>query len=211
MKSNFDIVVIGGSAGSYNVIRKILSSLPSKFPLSVVLCLHRLRDVRSGLCESLKQVSILDIQEAEDKTLVLKQKVYLAPANYHLLFENTKHFVLSVDEEVNFSRPSIDLTFDSAARIFGERVIAILLSGANSDGVKGISNCKNNGGFTIVQNPDDAAVASMPRHAIKNFTPDMIATESEIIQFLNEIGKKKLKTNLNAKPEKVKPSVRFLK
>ncbi|MCK4921300.1 MAG: chemotaxis protein CheB, partial [Bacteroidales bacterium] len=189
--------------------RNILSSLSSDFSLPIVLCLHRLRDFRSGLCESLRQVSTLDILEPEDKSPVFGQMVYLAPANYHLLFEDTNHFVLSVDEEVNFSRPAIDLTFDSAARVFGKKVLVILLSGANSDGVKGISNCKDNGGYTMVQDPDDAAVATMPKNAIKYFSPDKIATEKEIIQFLNKINKGNIKPK--AKLEKSKPSVRFIK
>ena len=187
MKKDYKIAVIGGSAGSFNLVRRILESLPATFPLPVVLCLHRRRDFRNGFVESLNPGSSLKVVEPLDKDPIKKGYVYLAPSNYHLIVETGDTISLSTGEEENYSRPSIDLTFESAVEAYGEKMIAILLSGANSDGAKGMACTKRKGGLTIVQSPEDAPFDTMPREALKLFSPDRIMSCDEIISFLKSL------------------------
>jgi two-component system, chemotaxis family, protein-glutamate methylesterase/glutaminase len=190
MAGNIKIVVIGGSAGSYNVVRKILLALPSDFPVPIVLCLHRLKDVRNGFVESLNLNSKIKVKEPEDKDPVRSGYVYLSPANYHLLIEPSHYFALSTEDNINFSRPSLDITFDSAGYSFRDKMAGILLSGANGDGAKGLLSASRNGAFTIVQDPADAKFNIMPNEAIKLFEPCKILSEDGIVDFI-----KSLKTN----------------
>lgn len=187
MKKGYKIAVIGGSAGSFNLVRRILESLPASFPLPVVLCLHRRRDIRNGFVESLNPGSSLKVVEPLDKEPIKNGFAYLAPSNYHLIVENNETVSLSTGEEENYSRPSIDLTFKSAAEAYGEKMIAVILSGANSDGAKGISFSKSKGALTIVQSPEDAPFETMPREALKLFNPDRIMSCDEIIDFLKSL------------------------
>lgn len=179
-----EIIVIGGSAGSYNVIRNLLASLPEGFRLPIVLCLHRLKAEKNGFDDSLNLVSRIPVIEPMDKQPVREGYVYLGPANYHLLIEKNKTFALSIGEEENYSRPAIDCTFDTAANAFGKRLIVILLSGANVDGAMGIHNAHLKGAFTIVQNPQEALFKIMPEAALKRFTPHRILSSTELIKLL---------------------------
>ena len=184
MTGKIKIIVIGGSAGSYNVVRKILQSLPADFPVPVVLCLHRLKDVRNGFVESLNLISHIKVKEPEDKDPLRPGFVYLSPANYHLLIEPAHHFALSTEDNINFSRPSIDITFESAGYSFRDKMAGIILSGANGDGAKGLYNAHLNGAFTIVQDPADAKFNIMPSETLKLFTPDKVINEDEIVSFI---------------------------
>jgi two-component system, chemotaxis family, protein-glutamate methylesterase/glutaminase len=189
MSTDYKILVIGGSAGSLILVRKILESLPFNFPLPIVLCLHRRRDISNGFVESLNPVSKLIVQEPLDKDPIRSGHVYLDPSNYHMFIEKGETFALSTEKEENYSRPSIDLTFESAGQVYGAKMIGIILSGANSDGAKGIFSSKNNGAYTIVQNPQEAMFNTMPREALKLFNPDKILTCDEIIDFLKSLSK----------------------
>jgi two-component system chemotaxis response regulator CheB len=151
-------VIIGGSAGSFQVVTKILEGLPADFKYPVFLCLHRLKHIRSGFVEALKIKSKLPIVEPEDKTIIKKGVVYLAPSNYHMYIDYGQRFALSTEPQVNFSRPSIDLSFYSASASYREKLIGIILSGANKDGAKGIKSVKKAGGLTIVQDPVEAQI-----------------------------------------------------
>jgi two-component system, chemotaxis family, protein-glutamate methylesterase/glutaminase len=179
-----EIIVIGGSAGSYNVVRNLLGSLPEGFRIPIVLCLHRLKAEKSGFDDSLNLVSRIPVIEPMDKQPVAEGYVYLGPANYHLLIEKNRTFALSIGAEENYSRPAIDCTFDTAADAFGKRLIVILLSGANVDGAQGIRNAFLKGALTIVQDPEEALFKIMPEAALKLFTPHKILTSSEIINLL---------------------------
>ncbi len=181
-----EIIVIGGSAGSYTIVRNILSSLPKTFRIPIVLCLHRLKVERNGFDDSLNLVSNLKVIEPMDKQPVQEGYVYLGPANYHLLIEKNKTFALSIGAEENYSRPAIDFTFDTAAEAYGKKLIMILLSGANVDGAKGIHNGCKRGAITIVQDPEDALFEIMPGEALKHFTPHKILTANEIIKLLKD-------------------------
>jgi len=187
MTGKIKIVVIGGSAGSFNVVRKILLSLPSDFPIPIVLCLHRLKDIKKGFVESLNLSSRLKVKEPEDKDPVKPGYVYLSPANYHLLIEPAHNFALSTEDNINFSRPSIDITFDSAGYSFRDKMAGIILSGANGDGARGLYNAHINGAYTVVQDPSDAQFNLMPGETLKLFTPDKILKEDEIVEFIKSL------------------------
>jgi len=178
------IIVIGGSAGSFQIITKILTSLPKNFKYPVFLCLHRLKHVRTGFIEALTIKSNLSIIEPLDKSHIKPGCIYLAPANYHMYLDIGNNISLSTEPSVNHSRPSIDLTFYSAAFNYKKKVVGILLSGANRDGAKGIVQIKTEGGITIAQNPEEAQVKTMPDAAIKTGKIDFILNTDQIISYL---------------------------
>ncbi len=187
MELPYKAIVIGGSAGSFSVVTKILSKLRSDFPLPIILCLHRLKHVRSGLVEGINLKSKIEVVEPFDKVKIRPGKVYLAPSNYHLFVEYDSTFSLSTEEPLNHSRPAIDHTLSSAAYVYRNKLIGILLTGANKDGAKGMKNVADKKGFTIVQNPDTCEVDTMPKSALRLFKPDRIYSPEEIIFFLNQI------------------------
>lgn len=182
------VIVIGGSAGSYNVVRSILSSIPADFSLPLVMCLHRLRDVRSGFAESLNISSNLPVREAQDKDLLQPGQVYLSPANYHLYIEPDKSIALSTQEEIHYSRPSIDLTFETSGFSLGSAMAGILLSGTNRDGAKGLFSAFRKGAYTVVQDPANAQFGIMPAEALTYFKPHRILTDNEISEFINSLN-----------------------
>lgn len=180
-------VVIGGSAGSFPVVSRILAGIPENFNLPVIMCLHRLKHVRNGFVEALNLKSNLPVVEPNDKELIKNGTVYLAPANYHLYVEFGNYFALSTEEMVKFSRPSIDLIFDSASYFYKDRMVGIMLTGANSDGADGMKMAKKRGAFTIVQSPEEAAIRTMPEAAIKAAAIDLILPSSGIIDFIKKM------------------------
>lgn len=181
------ILVIGGSAGSFRIITGILEILRPGFPYPVIICIHRLRNVRSGFLETFSLKTALPLSEPFDKEPIKKGNCYLAPANYHLLIENDRHFSLSQFKPVIFSRPSINLLFDSAADVYGPDAIGVLLSGANTDGADGIAAIHRAGGLTIVQDPSDAEVKTMPESALSLFRPDHVMDAAKITTFIRNL------------------------
>jgi two-component system chemotaxis response regulator CheB len=186
--SGFKAVVIGGSAGSFQGVVKILSALPADFALPVIMALHRLKHVRNGFVEVLSLKSSMPVVEPEDKEGIRKSTVYLAPANYHLSVELGNYFSLSTEEMVNNSRPSIDITLASAAYVFRNRLVGILLSGANRDGALGMKAIHDKGGFTLVQEPSECMIETMPKSALALTTIDQVLTIEGIIQFLKQLN-----------------------
>ena len=184
----YKAVVIGGSAGSFQVLTKILSSLPKTFNLPVLLCMHRLKHVRSGFLEALAIKSNLPIIEPNDKEQIKPGKVYLAPANYHMYIELGNRIALSTEEPVNHSRPSIDLSFLTASQAFRDKMIGIILSGANSDGAVGLQKVKEHHGIAIVQDPNDCQVRTMSEAAMKLTQVDHVFTTDQIIKFLLKLN-----------------------
>jgi two-component system chemotaxis response regulator CheB len=180
-----EALVIGGSAGSFRVILRMLESLPADISLPVFLCLHRLKHVRRGFEETLANISSLRISEPADKDLIHNGSLYLAPANYHMLIENRETIALSIDDPIQYSRPSIDICFTTAAEVYQTGLLSILLSGANQDGTEGLAAVKRRGGYTIVQDPADCEIATMCESAIKLTIPDQILTVPEIIEFVS--------------------------
>ena len=178
-------VIIGGSAGSFQVVIQILERISPSLQMPVFLCMHRLKHVRKGFEETLAYNAALQVREPFDKEEIRKGFVYLAPANYHMLIEMEGAIALSTEDPLHHSRPSLDMSFSSAADVYGVGLISILLSGANQDGTKGVAAIKENHGTVIIQDPDDCEIATMCESAIKLTTPDHILTASEIVEFVS--------------------------
>ncbi|MBW4677948.1 MAG: chemotaxis protein CheB [Desmonostoc geniculatum HA4340-LM1] len=176
---SFKIVVIGTSLGGLSALKIILQRLPADFSVAIAIVQHRHKESNKALQELLQESISLPIQEVEDKDEILPRHIYLAPADYHLLVE-PGHFALSTDEPVSYARPSIDVLFESAADIYGEQVIGIILTGANHDGMQGLKKIKARGGITIVQEPATAESSIMPEAAISAVAVDWILTLSDI-------------------------------
>lgn len=187
----FEAIVIGASAGGVNALLGLLSGLPATFRLPVVTVLHLPDDRQSRLAEIFQHRSTIDVREAADKASIEPATLYFAGAGYHLSIENDRSFSLSCEAPVHFSRPSIDLLMESAADVYGESLVGILLTGANYDGAGGLARIREKGGLTVVQDPAEAQVATMPEAAIKKLQPDLIlrldAIRNLIIQ-LDEIS-----------------------
>lgn len=183
----YKVIVVGGSAGSFSVLSSILSKIRPDFKIPIVLCLHRLKHVRSGLVEGLSLKSVLKVVEPNDKTRLEPNKVFLAPANYHLFLELDGSISLSTEESLNHSRPSIDHTLASAAYVYRDKVMGILLTGANIDGAKGMKKIDEMKGFTVIQDPATCEIDTMPQAALKIFTPDLVYSPAQIVDFLNSL------------------------
>lgn len=180
-------VIIGGSAGSLQVILYILSHLPQDYHIPVIVVLHRKNDHNSNLTEVLNNRSCLPVKEAEDKESIVPGMVYVAPADYHLLVEKGHTFSLDASEKVHFSRPSIDVTLQTGAEAYGEGLISVLLSGANEDGTEGLERVYKVHGIRIVQDPQDAQVQYMPQSAITHHRPEQILNKQGISDYLNTL------------------------
>lgn len=189
LNNKYKAIVIGGSAGSFQGITRILSQLPEDFTLPIIMCLHRLKHVRNGFTEALSIKSIKPVSEPCDKENIKKGLVYLAPANYHLSIELGNSFSLSTEDMVNNSRPSIDITLETAAYVYKDKLIGILLSGANRDGAYGMKKIKDRGGLTIVQEPSECMIDTMPSAALQLTEIDYTLKLDEIIRFLLELDK----------------------
>lgn len=187
MSTGSKLVVIGGSAGSLQPIFKILAALEPSFHIPLLLVLHRTVDPESSLESLLEAKTRLKVCEIEEKEPINDGCLYVCPADYHVLIELDKTFSLDDSEKVNFSRPSLDVVFTSAADVYGPDLTAILLSGANTDGSEGLVQVKARGGITIVQEPEEAQVSYMPEQAIKQMKPDHIFRSEEIGKYLNEV------------------------
>lgn len=186
LNSGFRVIMVGGSAGSLEIIIKLLSGLVNN-RLAIVLIIHRKGSIHSTLAELLSLKTPMVVKEAEEKEFIQPGHVLIAPADYHLLIERNGSISLDYSEKVNFSRPSINVSFECAADVFGEQVIGILLSGGNSDGVDGLKAIKKAGGICIVQDPESALVSYMPQHALNELEADHKFTALEMVDFLNGI------------------------
>jgi len=183
----YKVVVIGSSAGGMDALRILLAALPRTFALPILIVQHLSATSDSFLANYLNTQCQLRVKEADEKEKIFHGTVYLAPPNYHLLVEDDETLSLSVEEKVNYARPSIDVLFESAAYAFGKGVIGIVLTGANTDGSRGLSIIKQFGGLAIVQDPDGASVDTMPRAAIAATKVDYILSLEKISDLLMEI------------------------
>jgi two-component system chemotaxis response regulator CheB len=174
MGSETKLVVIGGSAGSLQVIFDLLGPLRPGVRLSLLVVLHRHTQNDSSLEELMSVKTKLPCKEVEEKEPILPGVIYICPADYHVLIEKDRSFSLDYSERVNFSRPSIDVSFKSAADVYGPALICVLLSGGNADGAEGLEYAKERGSTTIVQDPATAEVAYMPQVAIDKVKVDFI-------------------------------------
>ena len=183
----FELVVIGTSWGGLKAIEILLSGLPKNFPLAIAIAQHRHRNAGDLLSGLLQRHSPLPLVEAQDKQTIVPGWVYLAPADYHLLVEHG-NFALSTEAPVLYSRPSIDLLFESAADAYTHRAIGVILTGANHDGSQGLAALKKRGGLAIVQEPTEAESSSMPTAAIAATQVDRILPLAKIAECLIELA-----------------------
>lgn len=182
----FDIVVVGTSSGGLRALTVLLSGLPPEFPLPVVVAQHRGKDSELALAEYLGRHSSLPVSEPDDKEKIVAGRVYLAPRDYHLLIESDG-FALSTDPPVVYARPSIDVLFESAADVYHERVIGVILTGGSRDGSHGLARIKARGGITFVEDPKTAGNREMPDAAIAATSVDEILPLHEIALRLQKL------------------------
>jgi two-component system chemotaxis response regulator CheB len=185
--NKYELLIIGGSAGSLEVILEILPQLRSDLDYAIVLVMHR-RSGDSLLTGLLSDRTKLEVREVEEKEAIRPGVIYIAPADYHLLVELDKTFSLDFSEKIHYSRPAIDASFETAAEAFGPSLAGILLSGANADGAEGLLRIKEGGGMTIVQDPAEASVSYMPQQAIEKNAASKILTTRQIIDLMNELN-----------------------
>ena len=187
-KNRYEAIVIGTSAGGLFALSAILEKLPANYSVPVLIVQHRAKDQKDLLEELLQSKCKIKIKQADEKEQIQPGIVYIAPPDYHLLVERDQTLSLSSDKPVRYSRPSIDVLFDSAADAFQDKLLAIILTGANNDGTAGIEKVKKHGGTTIAQNPADAQFPSMPRASIATGKIDEILTLGGIQNFLLKVG-----------------------
>ncbi|MFP5385818.1 MAG: chemotaxis protein CheB [Bacteriovoracia bacterium] len=185
--SKIDLFVIGTSAGGIDLLNKILPSFKRTFHYKVALVIHMPPEGPNLIPSLYKDSCLLDISEAIPGEEIKADHIYVSPVDYHLCVEPDETFSLSSEEPVNFSRPSIDLLFESAAYAYGKKVAGILLSGANEDGARGLKMIQDAGGVTIVQNPSDAEYEFMPESALKIMKPDLILSSDEIASLISNL------------------------
>ncbi|RPH40277.1 MAG: chemotaxis protein CheB [Desulfobulbaceae bacterium] len=184
----FEAIVIGVSAGGLAALARILPKFKKDFPLAVLIVQHMRRDADGFLWRHLDTLSRLTVKEAEDKEAIQPQTVYIAPPDYHLLVEPDRTLSLSAEARVNFSRPSIDVLFETAAETYQQRLIGVILTGANNDGTRGLKTIKSYGGLAVVQSPESAESDAMPRSAIEEVAVDHIVPLDRMGRFLNDLA-----------------------
>jgi two-component system, chemotaxis family, protein-glutamate methylesterase/glutaminase len=177
MMRGFDLVVVGGSAGAIDALRDILSRLPVDFPAAVAVVIHIPAEGPSLLPQVLATPGGPLMKVAEDKEPIAPGTIYFAPPDYHLLVESGRTFALSLDERVHFSRPAIDVLFESAAAAYGDRLVGVILSGGNSDGARGLRAVSDAGGMTVVQSLESSEMIAMPAAALQA-APDSLEMDA---------------------------------
>jgi two-component system chemotaxis response regulator CheB len=184
LRNHIDAVVIGASAGGVEALSILLPALPSRTPMALMIVVHLPRDRPSLLVDIFSRKCAIKVREAQDKEPIEGGTVYFAPSNYHLLVDPGPQLALSVDDLVHHSRPSIDVLFESAAYVYRERLLGIILTGANGDGAEGLAMVHDRGGITVVQEPGTAHSSQMVVAAQRLRTPDYVMTLEEIAEML---------------------------
>lgn len=182
-----EAVVIGASAGGVEALLTIFADLKPGFRLPIIVVLHLPDERRSQVAEVFARRLPVPVREAQDKQSIEPGTLYFAAPGYHLSIEHDHSFSLSQEERVHYSRPAIDYLFESAADVYQQRLAAVLLTGANQDGARGMSLVKELGGLTIIQDPDEAQVSTMPRAALDLCQPDCILPLRGIGRLLVEL------------------------
>ena len=189
-RGKYQAIVIGISTGGVGTLKALLGALPKDFPLPILIVQHLSPDSGNAMALFLDDLCAIQVKEADEEERPTGGRVYLAPANYHLMVEPDGRLGLSADPPVNFSRPSVDVLFETAAEAFGEGLIGVVLTGAGMDGSRGLKRIKEMGGLAVVQDPDDAAADSMPRHAMAAVPPDHMVTLSTLPQLFIKLSEK---------------------
>ena len=186
-----DALVLGGSAGSLEVLLNVLPDLYAEISFPIIVVVHRKQGADSLLPSLLSGRTTLQVKEADEKEAIRPGVIYIAPSDYHLLIENDHTFSLDYSEKINYSRPSIDATFESAAAVYKENLVCMLLSGSNADGVKGLQAVKAFGGTAVIQDPKSAQIAYMPAQAAENVKIDYTLSIKDTAEFINLLSRKK--------------------
>lgn len=182
-------IVIGTSAGGIDALMTILPRLPASFRLPIAVVVHLAKERQSRLAEVFQNHMAIPVHEAADKEDIRSGTLYFAPTDYHLSIESDHSFSLSGEPPIHFSRPAIDILMESAAAAYGATLVGILLTGANVDGARGMQAIQQHGGLTIVQEPGEAQIATMPQAAINLMQPDFILPLREIHTLLLHLDK----------------------
>lgn len=180
----YEAIVMGVSSGGMNAMKVMFSLLPQNFYTPIIIVQHIGARTDNHWIKLLNDKSKQHVKEADEKEKIENGRIYVAPSNYHLMIEKNKTFSLSIDERVNFARPSIDVLFETAAEAYQNKLIGVVLTGSNSDGTNGIKRIQQCGGLTIVQDPQTAESSHMPASAIEAIKPDYILPLEEIIKLL---------------------------
>jgi two-component system chemotaxis response regulator CheB len=188
-KKKYFAIVIGVSAGGLQALTRLFEELPDDYPIPIIVVQHRAKDQKDLLEEVLQTKCKIIIKQADEKEKIQSSFVYIAPPDYHLLVEKDRTFSLAADEHVSYSRPSINVLFETAAEVYKDKLIAIILTGANDDGAAAIAMIKKYGGLTIAQDPAEAQFPFMPEAAIKKGGVEVIWTLDEIVKFLLKLPK----------------------
>lgn len=189
MSVNYEAVVIGASAGGLQAFLTLLAGIPENYTLPIVIVQHRAKEEKYLLENVLQQKCRIKVKQADEKEQITAGFVYVAPPNYHLLVEHDKTFSLSSDKTVKYSRPSIDVLFETAAEVYKDGLVGIILTGSNSDGANGMKAIRRHNGLTIAQNPDEAQYPEMPAASIRTGAIKRILLLKEIHQFLIQLSK----------------------
>jgi len=176
-----ELLVLGGSAGSFKHIFNAVRVFPADLNKTVLIIIHRKKNFFSEIENLFAENSRMCLREVSDKDVIHTNTVYIAPANYHTLIESKTSFGLDVSEAVWYSKPSIDVSFECAAEVFKNKCTAVLFSGANQDGARGLLSLRNNGALTIAQDPDEAEMPEMPRAAIKLNAAEYVLKTDDIL------------------------------
>ena len=184
----FEAIVIGASTGGLNALQTVIEPIPADFSLPIIVVQHRLPALNDFLVFSLNASGQLTVKEAAEKEAIQPGIVYIGPANYHLLVERDKTLSLSIDAKVCYSRPAIDVLFETAAETYRSGLVGIILTGANEDGTAGLKKIKQHGGLTVAQNPATAEAALMPASAIRENIVDKICSLTEISALLIQLS-----------------------
>ena len=179
-----DAIVIGTSAGGLNALKMILQKLPKDFPVPILVVQHLRADSEGFWIRNLNAQCKIRVKEAEEKEVITSGNAYIAPPDYHMLVEIDRSITLSQEGKVNYSRPSIDVLFDTASDVYQDKLIGVVLTGASKDGAKGLRKIKRNGGITIVENPVTAEFSLMPSEAMRASKVDYILSLQEIADLL---------------------------
>jgi two-component system chemotaxis response regulator CheB len=193
MPFDIELIAMGASAGGVEALGVVLAALPADFSPTVVVVLHIPPDRASMLAQLYQARCALPVKEAEDKEGLARGTVYFAPPDYHLLIEPDKSFALSSEPPVNYSRPAIDLTFESAAAAFGEKMLGIILTGASADGAEGLCAVRQAGGRAWVQDPASARSPTMPAAALDRCGADKVMDLGALAFSMAQIGPDKNK------------------
>ena len=189
LAGRIDAIVIGTSAGGVEALSLLLPALPKGLRAPVFIVVHMPRERPSRLAAIFGLKCLLPVREAQDKEPVEPGTVYLAAPDYHLLLDQGPRLALSTDEPVNYSRPAIDVLFESAADLYRERLLGMLLTGGNQDGAAGLAAVQRGGGVTVVQEPQSAQVALMPASALQRIVPDHVLPLAGIADLLRGLGR----------------------